>query len=147
LRTVKFQNLWNILWDPDKPKYNVFSKVLWKYFLKLFFGKITFKLQNSFWAFGNILLQEYIGLRSYGKVLHSFKTVCKLEKIVFTHKVYFLKAQTFLFLIKSIIHGLFKKNCKNIFWSSVFTKKCELQLRKEKPSLCVWGWELSILAY
>ena len=135
------------LWDSDKPKYNVFWKILWQDFLKIYFGKIAFNFKILFKLLEISWYKSVLGWDLW-KGFTRLQNRVQWEKIVFTYRFYFLKAQVFLFLIKHIIHGFFKKIAQMFLIIGFYkNKRVWASIEKRKPSLYECVWELSKLAY
>jgi len=103
---------------------------------------------KSFSTFGNIVSQEYIGLKFLGNNYTISNRVILEKGIILTHRFYFLIVQAFLFLMEKYygecLHGFIYENFTNVFHHRFFRiiKSVSL-IKKRKLSLCECVWELS----
>jgi len=125
--------VWNILWNPDEPKQNLFWKILWKEFLKYLFGNIAFN-------FKILLLLEIFCLKNilgwnFWEKFHTVSNRVNLEKGMFlTHRFYFLIAQAFFSLIKKYYTRFYLKKISKIFVIIGFSKQSRVWASIEKKN-------------
>ena len=89
---------------------------------------------KSFSTFGNIVSQEYIGLKFLGNNYTISNRVILEKGIILTHRFYFLIAQAFFSLIKKYYTRFYLKKISKIFLIIGFSKQSRVWASIEKKN-------------
>jgi len=136
-----FKILWNILWDLDELKENLFWKYCERFSWNTIFGKIAFNFKIFFFKLWKYLILRKYWAEMFGKILHGFKP-CEIGKgRLLIQRLYFLMAQVFLFLDKKYSTWFYSRKNPQMFLIISFSQYSSvwafIEKRRTEP---LWVW-------